>query len=73
MSQQINGTGLHIVTAITVLLTGMKLMGYIDCSWWEVTAPMWLPPMFMLLLSAVMLFFMAVSCLLGKAIKKAIL
>ena len=33
--------GMGFLGALTVLFVGLKLTGYIDWSWWWVTAPIW--------------------------------
>lgn len=33
----------HVDAMLLVLFVGLKLTGYIDWSWWWVTAPAWVP------------------------------
>jgi hypothetical protein len=35
--------GIGTLSLLGVLFVGLKLTGYIDWSWWTVTAPFWVP------------------------------
>ena len=37
------GTGIELTTILFVVFLILKLMGYIDWSWWWVTSPLWIP------------------------------
>ena len=40
---QIGGTGIGILTTLTIIFVVLKLVGVIDWSWWWVLAPTWIP------------------------------
>ena len=40
-NNQSSGGGIGFVGALTLLFIALKLMGYIDWSWWWVLAPLW--------------------------------
>lgn len=40
MAEKSSG-GIGVIGALGVLFVAMKLMGYIDWSWWLVTLPFW--------------------------------
>lgn len=39
---------MRFLSLLTILFIGLKLTGYIDWSWWYVTMPLWLIPVFMI-------------------------
>ena len=41
MSQQNSSGGIGVLGLLGVLFVGLKLMGFIDWSWWYVTLPFW--------------------------------
>lgn len=41
MSKKQRSSNLGFFGLLTILFIGLKLTGYIDWSWWLVTAPMW--------------------------------
>jgi len=43
-----------LATLLFVLFLGLKLTGYIDWSWWWVTAPLWIPFGLFLIVSIVL-------------------
>lgn len=38
-----SSSGIGVVGMLGVLFVALKLTGYIDWSWWWVTAPFWIP------------------------------
>lgn len=40
------GNGVGVSSLLGLLFVGLKLTGSIDWSWWWVTAPFWIPPVF---------------------------
>jgi len=43
MSKETSSGGIGLTGMLTVLFVGLKLMHYIDWSWWWVLSPLWLP------------------------------
>ena len=43
MSSSSSSGGIGFCGLLAILLIGLKLMGYIDWSWWWVLAPVWAP------------------------------
>jgi hypothetical protein len=41
VSNNNNGGGVGVLGLLGVLFVGLKLTGFIDWSWWWVTAPFW--------------------------------
>ena len=68
MSEESYNSGLSFMGALTILFTALKLTNYIDWSWWWVLSPMWLP-LFVILLSAVLLSVIQVIIKYVKSIK----
>ena len=42
MNKNSGGNGIGFFGLLTILFVGLKLMGYIDWSWFWVLSPMWL-------------------------------
>ena len=38
-----NSSSISLCSLLFLLFVGLRLTGYIDWSWWWVTAPLWLP------------------------------
>jgi uncharacterized protein (DUF983 family) len=54
MSEQVTSkSGVGFFGLLTILFVGLKLTGFIDWSWWAVTAPLWAPLLLVLALLAV--------------------
>jgi hypothetical protein len=54
-----------------LLFLALKLMGYIDWSWWWVTAPLWIPIAVVLgglAIAGIILIFAAAAAALGKVV-----
>jgi hypothetical protein len=58
MSQQNNSGGIGVLGLLGVLFVGLKLTGFIDWSWWWVTAPFWGGAVFVALILGVILVLM---------------
>lgn len=50
--------GLYIVTLVAI---GLKAVGAISLSWWVVTAPIWVPLAFMVLISVMIVVLITLS------------
>lgn len=47
--------GIGFTGLLTILFIALKVMGYIDWSWWWVLSPLWIPVIFFLLVFGIML------------------
>ncbi len=61
MSQQSNTGGVSILGLLGILFIGLKLTGYIDWSWWWVTAPFWGFLALLVLVGVIMLLVIAIK------------
>jgi hypothetical protein len=68
MSKESSNSGLSFMGSLTILFTALKLTNYINWSWWWVLSPMWFP-LFVILLSAVLLSVIQVIIKYVKSIK----
>lgn len=53
MTSSVSGGGIGLCGMLAVLFIGLKLTHYIDWSWWWVLAPLWVPPVVILSILAV--------------------
>jgi hypothetical protein len=58
------GVGMGFILFIVFLI--LKLTGTIDWSWWWVTAPLWIPILFVAAVFGIILLFMGVVALLDR-------
>ena len=68
MSKESSNSGVSFMGMLTILFTALKLTNYINWSWWWVLSPMWFP-LFVILLSAVLLSVIQVIIKYVKSIK----
>lgn len=52
-SREASAGGVGVLGLLGVLFVGLKLTGFIDWSWWWVTAPFWAVPAFLVAALAV--------------------
>ncbi len=53
--------GIGVGGALLVLFVALKLLGYINWSWWWVLAPAWIPAAILLLICTIAITYIAVT------------
>lgn len=66
MKNQSSSTGIGLGTIPFLIFMTLKLTGYIDWSWWWVTAPLWIGVALFLALFALILMFASIATLLRR-------
>jgi hypothetical protein len=66
MKNQSSTTGIGLGTILFLIFMTLKLTGYIDWSWWWVTAPLWIGVALVVALFALILMFAGIATLLGR-------
>ena len=53
--------GIGFVGLLTILFIALKMLGYIDWSWWWVLSPLWIPALLFVFFLIIVLIIIALS------------
>ena len=69
MSKEVASSGISFTTLLFLVFLVLKLTNTITWSWWFVTMPLWVGPLFVLVIAAILIVFGILCAIIGEFLK----